>query len=73
MPDDGQAPKPPDQAPNRLEHEENQLWRWALGLLVLLAAAVAVLSWQQLQDLPYKLWAIPGGLLLLSIFLPRTR
>ena len=67
MPDDGQAPKLPEQAPNRLEHEENQLWRWALGLLVLLAAAVAVLSWQQLQDLPYKLWAIPGGLLLLSI------
>ncbi len=67
MPADGQAPKPREQGQNRLEYEENQLWRWALGLLILLAAAVAALSWQQLKDLPYRLWAIPGGLFLLSI------
>src|SRR5260370_16290912 len=59
--------RPDPAASNRLEREETQLWRWALGLLVLLAAAVAVLSWQQLQDLPYRLWAIPVGLFLLSI------
>jgi PAS domain S-box-containing protein len=52
---------------NRLEHEESQLWRWALGLLVLFATAVAALSWQQLKDLPYKLWAIPAGLFALAI------
>src|SRR5260370_42694855 len=52
---------------NRLEREESQLWRWALGLLILLAAAVAALSWQQLKDLPYRLWAIPAGLFLLAI------
>ncbi len=57
----------PDPAPNRLEREESQLWRWALGLLVLLAAAVAALSWEQLKDLPYRLWAIPAGLFLLAI------
>src|SRR6202040_169489 len=59
----------PDEGPtsNRLEREESQLWRWALGLLVLLAAAVAALSWEQLKDLPYRLWAIPGGLFLLAI------
>src|SRR6195256_6906311 len=67
MPDDGPAKNPPDPAPTRLEHEENQLWRWALGLLVLFAAAVAALSWQQLKDLPYRLWAIPSGLFLLAI------
>ena len=67
MPDDGPAKNPPDPAPTRLEHEENQLWRWALGLLILLAAAVAALSWQQLKDLPYRLWAIPAGLFLLAI------
>src|SRR6202049_4367852 len=67
MPDDGPAKNPPHPTPNRLEHEENQLWRWALGLLILLAAAVAALSWQQLKDLPYRLWAIPGGLFLLAI------
>ena len=61
-PDDG--PMPP--APGRLEHEERQLWRWALGLIVLLAAAVAYLSWDQLKDLPYRLWAIPAGLFVLS-------
>ncbi len=59
----------PDQGPtsNRLEREESQLWRWALGLLVLLAAAVAALSWEQLKDLPYRLWAVPPGLFLLAI------
>src|ERR1700722_11323530 len=59
----------PDQnpTPNRLEHEESQLWRWALGLLVLFAAAVAALSWQELKDLPYRLWAIPTGLFALAI------
>ena len=50
-----------------LEREESQLWRWALGLLVLLATAVAVLSWQQLKDLPYRLTAIPIGLFVLSV------
>ena len=60
MPDDGPTS-------NRLEREESQLWRWALGLLVLLAAAVAALSWEQLKDLPYRLWAIPAGLFLLAI------
>src|SRR6202035_4330715 len=59
----------PDEGPtsNRLEREESQLWRWALGLLVLLAAAVAYLSWEQLKDLPYRLWAIPAGLFVLSV------
>ncbi len=67
MPDQGTPSTRPDPAPNRLEREESQLWRWALGLLVLLAAAVAALSWEQLQDLPYRLWAIPAGLFLLAI------
>jgi len=67
MPDEGPSSNRPDLPPNRLEHEESQLWRWALGLLVLLAAAVAALSWQQLKDLPYQLWAIPAGLFLLAI------
>jgi PAS domain S-box-containing protein len=67
MPDQGPTSNRPDPSPNRLEREESQLWRWALGLLVLLAAAVAALSWEQLKDLPYRLWAIPAGLFLLAI------
>src|ERR1039457_3400216 len=64
---EGSPPTRPDPASNRLDREESQLWRWALGLVVLLAAAVATLSWQQLKDLPYQLWAIPAGLFLLVI------
>ena len=68
MPAEDPKSKHPDPASNRLEREESQLWRWALGLLVLLATAVAVLSWQQLEDLhlPYRLWAIPAGLFVLA-------
>jgi PAS domain S-box-containing protein len=32
-----------------------------------MAAAVAALSWEDLKDLPYRLWAIPSGLFLLAI------
>lgn len=67
MPDQGSTSNRPDPASNLLEREESQLWRWALGLLVLLATAVAALSWEQLKDLPYRLWAIPVGLFLLAI------
>jgi PAS domain S-box-containing protein len=65
MRDEGPTPNRPDPVAKRLEREESQLWRWALGLLVLLAAAVAALSWEQLKDL--RLWAIPSGLFLLAI------
>src|ERR1700722_13458803 len=66
MPDDDSAPKKSAPIPGRLEREETQLWRWALGLIVLLAAALAYFSWEQLKNLPYKLWAIPAGLFILS-------
>ena len=61
MPDEDPTSNRPDSASNRLEYEESRLWRWALLLLILFATAVAALSWQELKDLPYKLWAIPAG------------
>jgi PAS domain S-box-containing protein len=67
MRDEDPASARPGAASNRLEREESQLWRWALGLLVLFAAAVAALSWQELKDLPYRLWAIPAGLFALAV------
>jgi PAS domain S-box-containing protein len=67
MPDQGSTSNRPDPASNLLEREESQLWRWALGLLVLLATAVAALSWEQLKDVPYRLWTIPVGLFLVAI------
>jgi len=54
-------------APTRLEKEEARLWRLALFFLVLLATAVAALSWEYLKSLPYSLFAIPLGLLALSV------
>ncbi len=65
MSEDSTQKRPPE--PSNLEREESQLWRWALGLLVLMAAAVAILSWQQLSALPYRLGAIPVGLFALSV------
>ncbi len=67
MPEGGNTPNRMNPPPSQLEREESQLWRWALGLFVLMAAAVAYLSWEQLKTLPYRLWAIPIGLLILSV------
>jgi PAS domain S-box-containing protein len=67
MPEQGNTPNRPDLPPSHLEREESQLWRWALGLFILMATAVAILSWEQLKNLPYRLWAIPVGLLILSV------
>jgi PAS domain S-box-containing protein len=54
-------------SPTNLEKEESQLWRWALGFLVLLAVALAGLLWERLSGIPYELRAIPIGVLALSI------
>ncbi|HEY6764207.1 MAG TPA: PAS domain S-box protein [Candidatus Sulfotelmatobacter sp.] len=54
-------------APNNLDREESQLWRWALGFLVLLAVALAGLLWERLDTIPYQLRAIPIGVLALSL------
>ncbi|HEX4782818.1 MAG TPA: PAS domain S-box protein [Candidatus Sulfotelmatobacter sp.] len=57
------ATRPPD----HLEREESQLWRWALGFMILLAVALAGLLWERLENIPFSLRAIPIGILVLSI------
>jgi len=57
----------PTRPPDNLEREESQLWRWALGFMVLLSAALAALLWERLENIPYQLRAIPIGVLGLSI------
>ena len=52
--------------PERFEQEESQLWRWALGFMILLAVALAGLLWERLQNVPFELRAIPIGVLTLS-------
>ena len=50
-----------------LDREESQLWRWALGFMILLAFALAALLWERLEAIPYQLRALPIGVLILSI------
>ena len=59
-------PRPPRSASN-LEREESQLWRWALGFLVLMAVALSGLLWERLDNIPYQLRAIPIGLMALAV------
>jgi PAS domain S-box-containing protein len=60
----------PSRTPHRrgnLEQEESQLWRWALGFMVLLSFALAGLLYERLENIPFQLRAIPFGILALSI------
>src|SRR5262249_31322929 len=50
-----------------LEKEEARLWRIALLFLVLLAAALAALSWERFQALPYHLGLLPVALFSVAI------
>jgi PAS domain S-box-containing protein len=54
-------------SPGHLEQEENQLWRYALWFLVLLAVALAALLWERLENVPYYLRAIAPGVVILSV------
>ncbi|HET7892484.1 MAG TPA: PAS domain S-box protein [Candidatus Sulfotelmatobacter sp.] len=64
--DSRNAPRTP-RTPDHLEREESQLWRWALGFMILLAVALAALLWERLENIPFSLRAIPIGILVLSI------
>jgi PAS domain S-box-containing protein len=50
-----QEPAGPGRNPRLLEKEEARLWRLALLFVVLLATALAAVSWDRLQSLPYDL------------------
>src|SRR6202049_4837779 len=62
-PNPSRTPRPP----GNLEREEAQLWRWALGFMVLLAVALSGLLWERLENIPYQLRALPIGILALSV------
>lgn len=67
MEDEEKQPAPPQRDSPHLEREQSKLWRWVLLFMVLLAAAVAALSWERLESLPYRLRAVPIGLLALVV------
>ncbi|HEV2715397.1 MAG TPA: PAS domain-containing protein, partial [Terriglobales bacterium] len=54
-------------SPGNLEQEESQLWRWALGFMILLSVALAGLLWERLENIPFQLRAIPFGIVFLSV------
>ena len=53
--------------PNLLEREEARLWRVALLFVVLLATALAAVTWERLQALPYHLGLLPIAVLVVAI------
>lgn len=57
------TPRPP----GNLDREESQLWRWALGFMLLLSVALSALLWERLENIPFQLRAIPIGIVFLSI------
>jgi len=67
MADEEKRPAEKSLTPGHLEMEEAKLWRWVLLFMVLLAFAVAALSWERLQSVPFRLTAIPIGLLVLVV------
>jgi len=50
-----------------LDREQARLWRLVLWFLVLLAAGLAALMWERLQNLPYHLGALAPGLMVLAV------
>jgi PAS domain S-box-containing protein len=60
---DGKQHVRPARSPGTLEKEEARLWRVALMFLVLLATALAAVSWEHLQSLPVYVRALPVALL----------
>ena len=56
-----QEPNQPPQELDRLERKENEVWRLAILMLVILAVGVAVLSHQALQTSQWHLEALPIG------------
>jgi PAS domain S-box-containing protein len=68
MPEDEKGSGRPVRRPGNLEKEEARLWRIVLLFLVLLATALAGLSWERLHDLPYHLGFLPIAVLFVAIF-----
>ena len=53
--------------PEQLEKEETQLWRLAMLFVVFLATALAAVSWDRLQSLPFHLGSLPLAVLCVAI------
>lgn len=54
-------------SPGHLDREQARLWRLVLWFLVLLAAGLAALMWERLQNVPYHLGVLAPGLMVLAV------
>ena len=61
MPTGHQEPAPPPQELDRIQRKENEVWRLAILMLVILAIGVAVLSQEALPKTHWQLKALPAG------------
>src|ERR1700686_1106588 len=61
MPTGNQEPNQPPPELDRLESKENEVWRLAILMLVILAVGIGVLSHQALQPSQWHLEALPVG------------
>ena len=59
MPEKQNQSDVPPRSPGQFEKEEARLWRLVLSFLVLLAFALAAVTWERLQSLPYYLGLLP--------------
>jgi PAS domain S-box-containing protein len=67
MPDQNANSARVSTTPAQLEKEEANLWRLAMLFVVLLATALAAISWERLQTLPYHLGLIPIAVLCVAV------
>jgi PAS domain S-box-containing protein len=68
MPKQEEQPGRLSTTPAQLEKEETRLWRLAMLFVVFLATALAAVSWDRLQSLPYHLGFLPVAVLGVAIF-----
>src|SRR5262245_328074 len=67
MPNDVTQPSPPPDNPVRFEQEEARLWRIVMAFVILLATALAAVSWERLQSLPYHFGFVSIALLCVAV------
>ena len=67
MPTQETQSEKPQQSSVSLEREEARLWRIAMLFVVLLATALAAVSWERLQSLPYHLGFLSIAVLCVAV------
>ena len=62
VPEEAAKPTPEASHWDQMEKREGLLWRYILGILIVMALGLAVTSWETFRVLPMRLEALPIGL-----------